>query len=286
MKKNIKKAMFSAKEQVKAIPETVKDLNLRPMFPNMVTMSALASGLTSIQFAFWGNWKAAVLFIALAAICDGLDGRIARLLGVSSKLGAELDSLSDLVCFGVAPGFLLYRWTMVADAVVLGEKAREAIGVPWALALFLALCCAFRLARFNTMLDEKQPPYWTHFFTGLPAPGGAYMALFPLIFNLWTGAEFLRNPWIVGFFLLFSGFLMASRVPTPCFKKIHFPKIDADEVSIISIGMILCLCCLFVLLWYNIWSVLSVVGIIYLIMLPLGVVYFVRQRDEYLQKRG
>ena len=268
----------------KVLNANVKDFNLRPMFPNMVTMSALASGLTSIQFAFWGNWKAAVLFIALAAICDGLDGRIARLLGVSSKLGAELDSLSDLVCFGVAPGFLLYRWTMVAEAVKLGEKAREAIGVPWACSLFLALCCAFRLARFNTMLDEKQPSYWTHFFTGLPAPGGAYMALFPLILYLWTHVEFLRSPWIGAFFLLFSGVLMASRIPTPCFKKIHLPKVDADKGAFISIGMILCLCCLFVLIWYNVWCVLSIVGIIYLIMLPLGMVYFVRQKEAYLKK--
>ncbi|MGN1091845.1 MAG: CDP-alcohol phosphatidyltransferase family protein [Alphaproteobacteria bacterium] len=270
-----------------ALPNTVKDLDLRPMFPNMITMSALASGLTSLQFAFWGNWPMAVICIALAALCDGLDGRVARMLGVSSKFGAELDSLSDLVCFGVAPGFLLYRWTMVAEAVdLIGGKVREAIGVPWALALFLALCCALRLARFNTMLDEKQPPYWTHFFTGLPAPGGAYVALFPLILNLWTKAEFLRNPWIVGFFLLFSAILMASRIPTPCFKKIHLPKVDADKGSIISMITALCVSCLFVLLWYNFWGVVSIVGVIYLIMLPLGILYFIKQKKLYLEGKA
>ena len=184
--------MKKDKKVYTSIPD-LKEVDLRPMFPNMVTMANLAAGLSSMQFAFWGNWTMAVICIAMAAIFDALDGRVARMFNVSSKFGAELDSLSDLVSFGVAPGFVLYRWTMVQDAIVLGDKAPDMIGVPWVIALFLAMCCALRLARFNTMLEVKQPPYWTHFFTGLPAPGGAYVALFPLIFYLWTGAEFLRN---------------------------------------------------------------------------------------------
>ena len=275
MMKNTKKVLTAAK---------VEDLDLRPVFPNMVTMCALACGLTSIQFAFWEAWTLAVGFIALAGVCDGMDGRIARMLGVSSKFGAELDSLSDLVCFGVAPGFLMYRWTMVKDLVVLGDKARAAIGVPWVLALFLALCCAFRLARFNTMLDEKQPPYWKHFFTGLPAPGGAYVALLPLIFYFWTGAEFFRNRYLAGAFVALSAVLMASRIPTPCFKKIHLRQMDPDKSSFLLIIMILCLCCLVALLAYNFWGVLSIIGIIYLIMLPVGIAYFIKQRALYLNK--
>ncbi len=282
MKKIVKKTEFSAK----VLPDSVKELDLRPMFPNMVTMSALAAGLTSMQYAFWGNWAAAVICIAVAAFCDGIDGRIARMLGVSSKFGAELDSLSDLVCFGVAPGFLLYRWTMVAEEVdLINGKVREAIGVPWVFALFLALCCALRLARFNTMLGEEQPPYWKHFFTGLPAPGGAYVALFPLVLHLWTGADFLRNSWIVGFFALFSAILMASRIPTPCFKKLHFMKVDAEKSSIISVVTALCISCLVALLIYSFWGVVSIVGAIYLIMLPLGIWYFTKQREIYLKKK-
>ena len=285
MKKNVKRTTKKTEFSARALHSTVKELDLRPMFPNMVTMSALAAGLTSMQFAFWGNWTAAVICIAVAALCDGLDGRIARMLGVSSKFGAELDSLSDLVCFGVAPGFLLYRWTMVAEAVdLVNGKVREAIGVPWVFALFLALCCALRLARFNTMLDEEQPPYWKHFFTGLPAPGGAYVALFPLILNLWTKADFLRNSWIVGFFALFSAILMASRIPTPCFKKVHFPKVDAGKSSIISVVVALCISCLVALLIYSFWGVVSIVGVIYLITLPLGFVYFIKQKDLYLNQ--
>jgi len=271
-------------KEKKMLPDAMKELDLRPMCPNMVTMSALAFGVTSLQFAFWSNWTMAVICIMLAAICDGLDGRIARMLGVSSKFGAELDSLSDLVSFGVAPAFLLYRWTMFNDAIVLGNKVRDAVGVPWALSLFLVLCCALRLARFNTMLDEKQPPYWTHFFTGLPAPGGAYVALLPLIFNLWTKAEFLRSPWIVGIFLVFSAVFMASRIPTPCFKKLHLPKVNADKSSIMSMLAAL-LVSLIAAFLYDFWAVISIVGIIYLIMIPLGIMYFVKQRAAYLGKK-
>ncbi len=261
----------------------LKDVDIRPMFPNMVTMSALACGLSSMQFAFWGNWAMAVICIALAAVFDGLDGRVARMFNVSSKFGAELDSLSDLVSFGVAPGFLLYRWSMAQDAIVLGGKDAAAIGVPWVIALFLAMCCALRLARFNTMLETKQPPYWTHFFTGLPAPGGAYVALFPLIFYLWTGAEFLRNTYIVAFFMIFSAILMASRIPTPCFKKLHLPKMTKNGDGVIMLIMVAVIAILVSLMVRDFWAVVSIIGIIYLIMLPLGIIYFIRERRRCLQ---
>ena len=261
----------------------LKDVDIRPMFPNMVTMSALACGLSSMQFAFWGNWAMAVICIALAAVFDGLDGRVARMFNVSSKFGAELDSLSDLVSFGVAPGFLLYRWSMAQDAIVLGGKDAAAIGVPWVVALFLAMCCALRLARFNTMLETKQPPYWTHFFTGVPAPGGAYVALFPLIFYLWTGAEFLRNTYIVAFFMIFSAILMASRIPTPCFKKLHLPKMTKNGDGVIMLIMVADIAILVSLMVRDFWAVVSIIGIIYLIMLPLGIIYFIRERRRCLQ---
>lgn len=259
----------------------LKDVDLRPVFPNMVTMANLAAGLSSMQFAFWGNWTMAVVCIAMAAIFDALDGRVARMFNVSSKFGAELDSLSDLVSFGVAPGFILYRWTMEQSAIVLGQKDPVAIGVPWVIALFLAMCCALRLARFNTMLETKQPPYWTHFFTGLPAPGGAYVALFPLIFYLWTGAEFLRNKWLVGFFMLFSAVLMASRIPTPCFKKLHLPKLSKDSDAWLMLVMTAVVALLMTCLVRNFWAVISVLGVLYLIMLPLGIAYFLKEKKRF-----
>lgn len=272
MKKNIKKRLAP-------MPD-LKDVNIRPMFPNMVTMSALACGLSSIQYAFWGDWARAVIYIALAGLFDGMDGRVARLFNVSSKFGAELDSLSDLVSFGVAPGFLLYRWTMAQEALDLSQKSPDMVGVPWVFALFLALCCALRLARFNTMLDEKQPPYWTHFFTGLPAPGGAYVALFPLIFWLWTGADFLKNRFLVGFFMVFSAVFMASRIPTPCFKKLHFSKLKNDAYGMPIAAAFVAGLLYFIV--YHGWALISIIGIIYLIMIPLGIIYFIREKKRYL----
>lgn len=282
-RKSLKQVRQTKQVKQKRLPSMpdLKEVDIRPMFPNMVTMSALACGLSSLQFAFWGNWQMAVVCIALAGFFDGMDGRVARLFNVSSKFGAELDSLSDLVSFGVAPGFLLYRWTMDQGAIVFGDKDPSAVGVPWIFALFLALCCALRLARFNTMLDEKQPPYWTHFFTGLPAPGGAYVAMFPLIFYLATGAEFLSNPWLVGFFMVFSAVFMASRIPTPCFKKLHFSKLSRDGRGFLLVSM-------GVLVWCMIryfWAVVSIIGIVYLIMIPLGIMYFMREKKRYLAEK-
>lgn len=267
--------------------EDLKELPIRPMFPNMVTMMALAVGVSSLQFAFWGNWSLAVICIGLAAFLDALDGRVARMLNTSSRFGAELDSLADVINFGVAPGFLLYLWTMDGqiriDALAAGVKDPLAIGVPWMAVLFLALCCALRLARFNTMLDKKEPPkYWTHFFVGLPAPGGAYVALLPLVFYLWTGNECFAAPNFVAAFMVSSGCLMASRVPTPCFKKLHF-----NGASQLGVLLTLAFLAAFVaLLFKHFWAVIGVMGLIYvLIMIPAGIVYFIYQKRLYKKEK-
>ncbi|MGN1063358.1 MAG: CDP-alcohol phosphatidyltransferase family protein, partial [Alphaproteobacteria bacterium] len=186
----------------KTIKATKTELKLRQLFPNAITMTALGFGVSSLNMAFWGHWKMAVLFIALSALFDFLDGGVARLLGVESKFGAQLDSLSDFVSFGVAPGFLMYQWTIDQTArieVLMNNAYRsDAVGMYWGFALFLAMCMAMRLARFNTMLDSNktQPDYWKHFFMGVPAPAGAGLALLPLVLWLATNGqyEFLRSP--------------------------------------------------------------------------------------------
>ena len=137
-------------------PPRIPGLSINKLIPNILTMLALCAGLTSIRFAVHGMWKEAVIATVLAAILDGLDGRVARLLQGTSKFGAELDSLSDFVSFGVAPAMVLYFWVM-----------REAGGFGWALVLLFSVCCALRLARFNTMIGEPDlPPYAYNFFTG------------------------------------------------------------------------------------------------------------------------
>ena len=129
------------------------------MVPNVLTLLALCAGMTAIRFAINGDFEAAVYAIIAAGIFDGLDGRMARLLKATSRFGAELDSLSDFVSFGVAPAAVLYLWTM---------SQLHSIG--WAIVLFFAVCCALRLARFNTQLGAEPPPYAAGYFTGVPAP--------------------------------------------------------------------------------------------------------------------
>lgn len=146
-------------------------LPFRKLAPNMVTMMALCSGVTSMRYTMQEDWVKAVICIFLAAFFDGLDGRVARMLKGSSKFGAELDSLSDFVSFGVAPSLLMYQWTLF-DLPKFG----------WFFCLLFSIGMSMRLARFNTMLEaEPQPEYWHHFFVGVPAPAAAALGIFPVL---------------------------------------------------------------------------------------------------------
>ena len=256
---------------------------IKPLFPNAVTMMALAFGVSSMNMAFWGNWPMAVCCIMLAGFFDFMDGKVARALRVSSRFGAELDSLSDFVSFGVAPGFLMYNWTMnhgarlsvlrdvVGPSKLLDFYWADAVGVYWGCVLFLAVCCASRLARFNTMLDTKQPSYWTHFFMGVPAPAGAGMALFPLILWLAFGNNDMdsvfRSTGFVTFFMIFAGVMMASRIPTLCLKHLHVGRTMASLIGFVILAFI----CGIV---SSPWVTLSVLGVVYLISIPVGIYVF------------
>lgn len=255
--------------------------NLRKLFPNALTMTALAFGVSSLNMAFWGHWQMAVLFISLSAVFDFLDGGVARLLGVESRFGAQLDSLSDFVSFGVAPGFLMYQWTMDEQtriAVLQNEAMRsDAVGIYWGFALFLAMCAAMRLARFNAMLDSPtpQPSYWRHFFMGVPAPAGAGLAVLPLV--LWLASakqiEFFREPVFVAFFLVFSGIMMASKIPTICLKHLHLP-----ETAMLTLRIVL-LFLMASLLAFP-WGTLGFVGVVYLFSIPVSIHYFLKLKRE------
>lgn len=184
---------------------------INQLIPNALTVGALCAGLTAIRFALIGRWDLAVFAIIVAGIFDGLDGRMARLLGGTSKFGAELDSLSDFVSFGVAPAIMLYLWTMHAYG-----------GLGWALVLLFAVCCALRLARFNTALGDPNPPPWSRFyFTGVPAPAGAGLVLLPMTAWIEFGSGFFDRPALNAIALVTVAFLMISRVPTFSIKQIR-----------------------------------------------------------------
>jgi CDP-diacylglycerol--serine O-phosphatidyltransferase len=203
--------VFARRRRVRVRP--IGALSINRMIPNMLTLAALCTGMTAIRFAMHAKWETAVIAIVIAAVLDALDGRVARLLKSSSTFGAQLDSLSDFVCFGVAPAFILYLWTMIG-----------AHSIGWIVALLFTACCALRLARFNTQLGVTDSPvYAAHFFTGVPAPAGAGLALLPLVAWLEFGADFLQSPWLCAATTTLIGGMMVSRVPTYSFKKLRIP---------------------------------------------------------------
>ena len=194
--------------------QRIKELPFNRMIPNILTLLALSAGLTSIRFALTDQWEYATLSLTVAAILDTMDGRVARLLKGASKFGAELDSLSDFVCFGVAPALILYLWAM------------QNSGRPgWILVMLFAMCCGLRLARFNVATDEDNTPNWkAHFFSGVPAPAGAGLVLLPMIISFQVETNFFRNPWVVSAFLFTVGALLVSSFPTYSFKKLKISR--------------------------------------------------------------
>ncbi len=178
---------------------------LRYLLPNLITLLALCSGVTAIRMGLEGRYQLAVSAVILAIVLDAVDGRLARYLKGTSRFGAELDSLADFVNFGVAPAILIYFWAL---------NHLRTIG--WIAALMLSIGCALRLARFNVMLDDPRKPAWAvGFFTGIPAPAGAGLAMVPFYMGfLGLIDDGHRFAWIIAPYIMLVAFLMVSRVPT------------------------------------------------------------------------
>jgi len=205
-----------------------KRLSLNVMIPNMLTLLALSSGLTAIRFAYEGRWEHAALAILAAAILDALDGRIARLLKGTSKFGAELDSLADILSFGVAPPMMLYFWSL------------ENMGrFGWILVVLFAVSCALRLARFNTAAEDPDPPAWAStFFSGVPAPAAAGLVLLPMIISFNLFEDYVRRPEVVSVFMIVVAGLMISSIPTYSFKKVKLsPKLVLPLM--VTVGLVI-----------------------------------------------
>ena len=254
---------------------------LRAIVPNLITSMAACAGITSISLSSEGRFLPALWALLVAVICDGMDGRIARLLNASSKLGAELDSLADFVNFGVAPAMFMYFWfTGGPMHVIDGEPVNPTlIRVVLACALYYAMCDCFRLARFNTMLEQETAPYWKHFFTGVPAPGGCWMVLTPAMIALALDLKWSPSPYLGIFMLLFVGSLMASRLPTISLKHLHIPK---AWLPFVLAGLLL-----FVALFVsNFWLTLGLVGIGYILTVPLTGWIFIRVRARHERDHG
>jgi len=242
-------------------------LSVNRMVPNILTVLALCAGMTAVRFAMGGNFEGAVFAIIAAGIFDGLDGRMARLLKATSSFGAELDSLSDFVSFGVAPAAVLYLWTL-----------SELHGLGWAIALLFAVCCALRLARFNTEAAHELPSYAAPFFTGAPAPAGAGLVMVPMFFSFEWGDWLFRSPYLNAVTVTGIALLMISKVPTVSLKRIRIPH-HLVVPTLLGFGVATAF------LTTEPWLTLTVVGIVYVGSVPFTVRSYSRLKRAALARK-
>ena len=236
--------------------------NARVILPNMLTLIGVCIGLTSIRFALDEKFGLAIIAIIFAALIDGLDGRIARLIKGTSKVGKELDSLTDMISFGVAPAFIMYFWKLNS----LGRFG-------WLVCLIYVICVALRLARFNVNSTEE-PSWKDNFFEGVPSPAGGILVLTPLIFSL-SGLDVFNINYniVVTIFFILTSLLLISKFPTYSFKKI---VIRRNTTIFLLFGIVL----FFGMLLIYTFEVLAISSLIYLLLIPVGYFHFQKIKKD------
>ena len=244
---------------------TPQGLPLRAITPNALTALALCSGLTGVRFAIGDangpNWQLAVVMILVASALDGVDGQVARMLRGTSRFGAELDSLSDAISFGVAPALIMYLWSLT-DSPKFG----------WACALLFAVFCALRLARFNAAIDATdQPRKAAGYFTGIPAPAGAIGAMLPMYLWFITGEAVFRSPWLVAPWMAFIAILMVSSIPTLGWSSLRLRRHIRFEALVVIVGIGAALIS-------APWPTLVVICTIYLATIPFSIAGYAKIR--------
>jgi CDP-diacylglycerol---serine O-phosphatidyltransferase len=234
--------------------------------PNIVTLAALASGMSAVMFAVDGAFSVAVACLVVAMLLDACDGRVARYVGTSSKFGAELDSLSDVVCFGAAPAILLHMW---------GLDSKGVLG--WAACITLTLATALRLARFNVAVDVQNKPVWSAaFFQGVPSPAGGFLALFPFYLAQAGVLSLVASVNLAMIWVPFVAWLMVSNIPTFSGKLVSRVLSRVVPLMIISIVGLT-----YALLVHGVWVAAMVLAIGYVLLLPLSIL-----RHRHLSLRG
>lgn len=228
------------------------------LFPSIITIIALCAGLTSIRYALDAKWEYSMILLIVAAFLDGMDGRIARYLQVTSDFGAQLDSLADFLNFGVAPAVTLYLWTL---------NTIEAKGVGWGFVLVFVVCCSIRLARFNAMLisPQSRQPWQDSFFVGIPAPVGGILVILPMVLSLeWAEIGLWHYPKLIGYYMVLVAFAMASRIPTFSIKKL---VISYDKVALVLAVIALMIAALLI----KPWATISLLSVLYLFSIPFSI---------------
>ena len=236
---------------------------VRSLAPNAITVLALCAGMFGVRFALREEWESAVIAILIAGIFDGLDGSVARLLKGTSRFGAELDSLSDVISFGVAPALIMYMWVL-----------NDVRGLGWLMSLIFVICMALRLARFNTVVkdDELGGEVKAGYFTGIPAPASAALALLPMVLSFEYDLDFLKDPKFCSAYMAIICLLTVSRIPTFSFKSL---KIHKEHVIFVLLGIAV----LASLLITDLWLTVSFVGMTYIISIPTIAILTYRKKD-------
>ena len=239
----------------------------RVILPNMLTLIGVCIGLTSIRFALDGRFELAIVAIIIAALIDGLDGRIARLIKGTSKVGKELDSLTDMISFGVAPAFIMFFWKLNT----LGKFG-------WLLCLIYVICVALRLARFNVN-SASEPSWRDNFFEGVPSPAGGILVLTPLIISL-SGFELFQINYdiVTPVFFIVTSFLLISKFPTYSFKKIVIPR---RTTIFLLFGIVL----FFGLLLIYTFNVIALSAVIYVLLLPISFLHYKKIKKQHENDR-
>jgi len=249
--------MLENKKEFKLIQKK----NPKSLLPNALTIFGVCLGLSSIKFALDANYAIAIIAIGFAAILDTLDGRVARLIKGTSKVGKELDSLTDVISFGVAPVFIMYFWTL------------NGIGkLGWMLVLIYIVCCALRLARFNLTIVEETEPWKINFFEGVPSPAAAGLVLLPLILKLSGLIQTESYTILSSVVILTTSILMVSKIPTYSLKRILIPRHLAIFL-LLGLGIYVSL-----LIFYT-FKILFFTGIIYILLIPISFFHY-RQKNK------
>ena len=250
--------MLENKKEFKLISKK----NPRSLLPNTLTIFGVCLGLSSIKFALDTNYIMSVIAIGFAAILDTLDGRVARIIKGTSKVGKELDSLTDVISFGVAPSFVMYFWSI-----------NEIGKIGWMFVLIYTVCCALRLARFNLTTIDETEMWKINFFQGVPSPAAAGLILLPLILNLSGLIQFESTAIISTIVILITSILMVSNIPTYSFKRILIPR-NLAIFLLLGIGVYMSL-----LIFYT-FHTLFLTGLIYIMLIPISYFHY-----RYLNKR-
>jgi len=250
-------------EQPKSNFKIVSEKKARMILPNMLTLIGVCIGLSSIKFALDSKFELSIIAVIVAAVFDGLDGRIARLIKGTSKVGKELDSLTDVISFGVAPAFIMYFWSLNK----LGKFG-------WLLCLIFVVCVVLRLARFNVHSNEEAS-WKDNFFEGVPSPAGGILVLMPLIYSLSEIKFFNINyNFVVPVFFISVSLLLISKVPTYSLKKIVVPR---TMTIFLLFGIVL----FFGLLLIYTFNVMVISGLVYLCLIPISFIHYIKLNKKF-----